>query len=149
MLGNVSPVKDSQSFVEGDPYQPIPESALAIKGCGVTRGRDQTIFDSSIGHVRIAKHAVCDKMEQTSISRYSSMKRHAVVRRNLSDRNTFVQLYLQVQCGLHFPLLLPKLVLRVIWFALLSSAGNRTLDTTFYSTAVFAIRLRLVSGQRP
>src|ERR1700738_5642311 len=108
MLGYVSPVEDRQSFVDGDPYQPTAESALAIKCCGMARGRVQAIVYSNIGSFGIAKHAVCDRMEQATISRCANIRRPPVVRRNPRDRNSFLRVQLQVQCGPHLPPL-PKL----------------------------------------
>jgi hypothetical protein len=60
MLGNIAPVKYRQSFVDGDPYQPTAESALAIKYGHTVRCREQAILYSHIGAVGIAKHAVCN-----------------------------------------------------------------------------------------
>src|SRR6267143_6458928 len=102
VLGNTSPMKYRQSFVDGKPYQPTAESALATKGRCVARSREQTIFYSNSGPVRIAKHAVCDRMEQAAISRRPSIRRPVVVRQNSGDRNSFVRVRLQFQCGSHF-----------------------------------------------
>jgi hypothetical protein len=101
MLGNTSPMKYHQSFVDGDPYQPTAESALTIKCRYTVRRREQTILYSNIGSVRIAKHAVCERMEQAAISRRPNI-RPAVVHPNSRDRNSFVRVQLQVQCGPHF-----------------------------------------------
>jgi len=62
MLANTPPVKYCQRLVDGDPYQPTAESALAIECRDTVRSREKTILYSNIGSVRIAKHAVCDKM---------------------------------------------------------------------------------------
>jgi len=43
MLGNTSPMKYRQSFVDGKPYQPTAEGALAIKCRYVVTGREQAI----------------------------------------------------------------------------------------------------------
>jgi hypothetical protein len=94
MLGYDSPMKDRQSFVDGKPYQPTAESALAIKGRYVARGREQTIFYSHSGSVRIVKYAACDKMEQTTISRCPNVRRPAIVRQNFRDRTSFVRVQL-------------------------------------------------------
>jgi hypothetical protein len=102
MLGYVSPAEDRQSFVDGKPYKPTAESALAIKCRYVVTGREQAIFYSNIGPVRIAKHAVCDRMEQATISRCPNIRRPAVVGRNPRDRNSFLRVQLQGQCGPHF-----------------------------------------------
>src|SRR6266478_9491769 len=102
MLGYDSPMKDRQSFVDGKPYQPTAESALAIKGRYVARGREQTIFYSNSGSVRIVKYAACDKMEQATISRCPNVRRPAIVRQNSRERTSFVRVQLQVQCGPHF-----------------------------------------------
>lgn len=72
-------MEDRESFVDGDPYQPAPESALAIKCRDTVRCREQAIFYGNIGSVRIAKHAVCDKMEQAAISRCPNIKGHSFV----------------------------------------------------------------------
>jgi len=80
MLGHFSSVEDRHRFVEGKPYQPTAESALMIKGRGMASGRAQTIFYSNYGSVRIAKHAVCDKIDQAVISRRPNVKRNAIVR---------------------------------------------------------------------
>jgi hypothetical protein len=109
-LGNTSPVKYRQSFVDDDPYQPTAESALAIKYCNTVRYREQTVFYSNISSVRIAKHAVRDKMEQAAISRCPNIRGHTVVRRILPDRISFVQLQLQVQSGPHISPLLAEFV---------------------------------------
>ena len=102
MLGHYSSMEDRQRFVEGKPHQPTAESALAVKCPDMTKGHEQTIFYSNISFVRIAKHAVRDKMEQTAISRCPNIKRHALVRRTLPDRSSSVQLRFQVQFGTHF-----------------------------------------------
>src|SRR6266481_5960657 len=102
MLANTSSVKCRQRLVDGDPYQPAAESAFAIECRDTVRSREKTILYSNIGSVRIAKHAVCDKMEQAAISRCPNIKRHAHVRRTLPDRSSFVQLRFQLQCGTHF-----------------------------------------------
>jgi hypothetical protein len=64
MLRNCSCVEARQSFVESKAYQPIAESALAIKRHDMLGGRVQTIFYSNSGSIRIAKHAVCDKIQR-------------------------------------------------------------------------------------
>jgi hypothetical protein len=68
MLEHSSSVKDRQSFVHGAPYEPTAESALAIKCRDMLSGRVQAIFYSNGGSVRIAKHPICDKMQQAAIS---------------------------------------------------------------------------------
>jgi len=102
MRGNASPVQDRQRFVDGDPYQPPAESALAVKCPDMAKSREQTIFYSNISFVRIAKYAVGDKMEQAAIPRCLNIKRPALFRRTLPDRGSSVQLRFQVQFGTHF-----------------------------------------------
>jgi len=102
MHGNASPVEDGQSFVDGDPYQPTAESAVAVKCPDMAKSREQTIFYSNISLVRIAKYAVGDKMEQAAISRCLNIKGRAPFRRSLPDRGSSVQLRFQVQFGTHF-----------------------------------------------
>ena len=80
MLGHFTSVEDRQRFVEGKPYQPAAESALMIKCRDIASGREQAIFYSNNCSVRIAKHAVCDKIQQAAISRRPNIKRHTVVR---------------------------------------------------------------------
>jgi hypothetical protein len=63
MLGHFSSMEDRKRFVEGKPYQPTAESALVIKGRDIVSGQGQTIFYSNNCSVRIAKHAVCDKIQ--------------------------------------------------------------------------------------
>jgi hypothetical protein len=89
MLANSSPVKYRQRLVDGDPYQPTAESALAIECRDTVRSREKTILYSNIGSVRIAKHAVCDKMEQAAVSRCPDIKRRALVRRTFQDHDWF------------------------------------------------------------
>src|ERR1700730_593832 len=101
MLGNTAPVKYRQSFIDGDPYQPTAEGALAIKCRGTIRCREQTIVHSDIGSVGIAKYAVCDRMEQAAISRRPDIRRPAVGRRNPRGGNWFVGVRIQVQFGPH------------------------------------------------
>jgi hypothetical protein len=69
MLEHSSSVEDRQSFVHGEPYEPTAESALAIKCGDMLRGRVQAIFYSNGRSARIAKHPVCDKIQQAAISR--------------------------------------------------------------------------------
>src|SRR6266851_5249264 len=114
MRGNTAPVKYRQSFVDGDPYQPTAESALAIKYRDSVRCREQTILYSNGGSVGIAKHAVCDRTEQAAISRRPNIRRPAVVRRNPRDGNSFVRVLLQVNCGPHFHSSLPSSVLYAV-----------------------------------
>ena len=90
MLGNTSPMKYRQSFVDGKPYQPTAEGALAIKCRYVVTGREQAIFYSNGGSVRTAKHTVCDRMEQAAISRRPDIRRPTVIRRNSRGGNSFV-----------------------------------------------------------
>src|SRR5260370_11225672 len=111
MRGNTAPVKYRQSFVDGDPYQPTAECAVAINYRDSVRCREQTILYSNGGSVGIAKHAVCDRMEQATISRRPNIRKPAIVRRNSRDRNRFVQLQPQVHCGPHFHSYLPSSVL--------------------------------------
>jgi hypothetical protein len=85
-------MEDRQRFVEDKPYQPIAESALVIKCCDMASGREQAIFYSNNCSVRIAKHAVCHKIQQAAISCSPNMKRNATVRRTLQDWNNFAQL---------------------------------------------------------
>ncbi len=75
-----SSVEDRQRFVERKPYQPIAELALVIKSREMARGPEQTIFYSNSCSVRIAKHAICDKIQQVVISRRPNVKRNPVVR---------------------------------------------------------------------
>jgi hypothetical protein len=79
MLGQFSSVEDRQRLVKGKPYQPTAESALVIECRGMANGREQAIFYSKDRSVRIAKHAVCDKIQQVAISRCSRIKRNAIV----------------------------------------------------------------------
>jgi len=102
MRGNASPVEDRQSFVHGDPYQPPAESAVAVKCPEMAKSHEQTIFYSNISFVRIAKHAVRDKMQQAAITRCPNIKRPALFRRAIPDRSSSVQLQVQVQFGTHF-----------------------------------------------
>jgi hypothetical protein len=80
MLGHFSSVEDSQRLVEGKPYQPTAESALVIKCRHMASGGEQTIFYSNNGSVRITKDAVCDKIQQATISLRLDIKRNAAVR---------------------------------------------------------------------
>ena len=102
MLANTSPVKYRQRLVDGDPYQPTAESAVAIECRDTARSREKTILYSDIGSVRIAKHAVCDKMEQAAISRCPDIERRALVRRTFPHRSSFLQLWFHIQCWTHF-----------------------------------------------
>ncbi len=137
IVGNTSPVKYRQSFVDGQPYEPTAESALAIKCRYVARGREQTILYSNIGSVGIAKHALCDKMQQAAISRCPNVRRPAVVRQDSRDRNSFVRVQLQVQCGPHFhSYLLSSVFYAISSFCRSAAPGNRTRDTRFYSLAL-------------
>jgi hypothetical protein len=102
MLANTSSVKYRQGLVDGDPYQPTAESALAIECRDMVRSREKTILYSNIGSIRIAKHAVCDKMEQAAISRCPDIERRALVRRTFPDRSSFMQLWFHIQCWTHF-----------------------------------------------
>jgi hypothetical protein len=79
-LGHFSSMEDRQRFVEGNPYEPSAESALVIKSRDMASGREQTIFYSNNCSVRIAKHAVCDKIQQAAISRSPNVKGNALVR---------------------------------------------------------------------
>ena len=69
MVERSSSVEDRQSFVDGEPYEPTAESALAIECRDMLSGQVQAIIYSNDGSVRIAKHAVCDKIQQAAISR--------------------------------------------------------------------------------
>jgi len=80
MLEYSASVEDRQSFVDGEPYQPTAESALTIKCRDMLSGRVQALFYGNNGFVRIAKHAVCDKIQQAAISRRPNIKRNAAVR---------------------------------------------------------------------
>jgi hypothetical protein len=80
MLGHVSSVEDRQRFFERKPYQPIAELALVLKSREMARRPEQTIFYSNNRSVRIAKHAICDKIQQAVISRRPNVKRNPVVR---------------------------------------------------------------------
>jgi hypothetical protein len=80
MFGHFSSMEDRQRFVKGKPYQPITECALVIKCRDMASGREQAIFYSNKGSVRIAKHAVCDKIQQAAVSRSPDVKRNAAVR---------------------------------------------------------------------
>jgi hypothetical protein len=62
MLEKSSSVEDRQSFVNGEPYEPTAVSALVIKCRNISSGQVQASFYSHNGFVRIAKHAVCDKI---------------------------------------------------------------------------------------
>src|SRR5260370_32999619 len=90
MARNCSSVEDRQSFVDGEPYQPTAKGALAIKCRDVLGGRIKTIVYSNSGSVRIAEHAVCDKIQQAAISRCPNIKRHPGFPRTVRDRNAFV-----------------------------------------------------------
>ena len=79
IAGHFSFVEDRQRFVEGKPYQPTAEIALVIKCREMARGTEKTIFYSKNCSVRIAKHAVCDKIQQAAISRSPNVKRNALV----------------------------------------------------------------------
>jgi len=79
-----------QGFVNGAPDQPTAESALAIKCPNMAKRREQAVLYSFIGSVRIAKHPVCDSVEQAAILRCPKIRRHTVVRRILPYRNSFL-----------------------------------------------------------
>jgi hypothetical protein len=61
-------VADHQGFVDDEPHQPTAKGALAIKCCDMSSGPVETIVYSNSGLIRIAKHAVCDEMEQAATS---------------------------------------------------------------------------------
>ena len=45
-------MEDRESFVDGDPYQPTPESALAIKCRDTVKCREQALFYGNISSVK-------------------------------------------------------------------------------------------------
>jgi hypothetical protein len=109
-------VEDRQGFIDGDPYQPAPESTLTIQCCGMARGCIQTITHSNSGFIGIAEHAVYDAMEQAAIPPCPLIKGDSFVCRSFPDRNSFLQLHVQIH--LRTPLSLPSsLVLSVLLLA--------------------------------
>jgi hypothetical protein len=84
-------VEDHQSFFDEEPDQPTAKGALAIKCCDMLSGPVETIVYSNSRFIRVAKHALCDEMEQAAISWSPNAKRHyPVFCRTFRDRNALI-----------------------------------------------------------